>query len=555
MKTKNKLELTWIGKNERKKIEPRILVEDSEKSHGDIESGNLLIHGDNLLALKSIEADFANKIKCIYIDPPFNTGAAFEHYNDNVEHSVWINLMYKRLVILHNLLKEDGVLLVEIDDNEMPYLRVVLDEIFGRDKFVAQICVKSNNISGNKTANKEKTVLRNKDNIIIYKKGDSLKVKPQYIERTRWDTHYNTYIIFDENNNVKEMKKFKDVLIENNIIENNQTVKEDLLNNKKFYKFILEHKNNICRLVNSIPKDLKTLSLEHPNEIVSLDDGNNVRYAYNGGRISFLESSIKNINGEEKFTQLLGDLWTDIDFQNTQNEGGVSFPANKKPEALIRRVLDMFTAEGDYVLDSFLGSGTTAAVANKMNRKWIGIEMGDHVYTHCIVRLNNVIDGKDKSGISKYIDYKPSGGYKFYELAPSLLNKDKYNNWIISDEYDADMLAEAMAKHNGFKYIKDQDVFYKQGYSTEKDFIFTTTNFVNVKYLDMLHELMEEDETLLICCKTYQDECENKYNNISLQKIPQSILKKYEFGDVDYTLNIEDEIVDEEEVEIDEFES
>ncbi len=555
MKTKNKLELTWIGKNERKKIEPRILVEDSEKSYGDIEFGNLLIHGDNLLALKSIESDFANKIKCIYIDPPFNTGAAFEHYNDNVEHSVWINLMYKRLVILHNLLKEDGVLLVEIDDNEMPYLRVVLDEIFGRDKFVAQICVKSNNISGNKTANKEKTVLRNKDNIIIYKKGDSLKVKPQYIERTRWDTHYNTYIIFDENNNVTEMKKFKDILIENNIIENNQTVKEDLLNNKKFYKFIIEHKKNICRLVNSIPKNLKTLSLEHPNEIVSIDDGNNVRYAYNGGRISFLESSINNINGEEKFTQLLGDLWTDIDFQNTQNEGGVSFPANKKPEALIRRVLDMFTDEGDYVLDSFLGSGTTAAVANKMNRKWIGIEMGDHVYTHCIVRLNNVIDGKDKSGISKYIDYKPSGGYKFYELAPSLLNKDKYNNWIISDEYDADMLAEAMAKHNGFKYIKDQDVFYKQGYSTEKDFIFTTTNFVNLKYLDMLHELMEEDETLLICCKTYQEECDNRYNNISLQKIPQSILKKYEFGDVDYTLNIEDEIIEEEGVEIDEFES
>ena len=181
--------------------------------------------------------------------------------------------------------------------------------------------------------------------------------------------------------------------------------------------------------------------------------------------------------------------------------------------------------------------------------------MGDHVYSHCIVRLNNVIDGKDKSGISKYIDYKASGGYRFYELAPSLLNKDKYNNWIISDEYDADMLAEAMAKHNGFKYIKEQSVFFKQGYSTEKDFIFTTTNFVNLKYLDMLHELLEEDETLLICCKTYQEECENKYNNISIQKIPQSVLKKYEFGDVDYTLNIEDNLEEESEDEINEFES
>ena len=181
--------------------------------------------------------------------------------------------------------------------------------------------------------------------------------------------------------------------------------------------------------------------------------------------------------------------------------------------------------------------------------------MGDHIYTHCIPRMNSIIDGNDLLGVTKQVSWKSGGGYKFYELAPSLLNKDKYNNWVISDEYDADMLAEAMAKHNGFKYIKNQDIFYKQGYSTEKDFIFTTTNFVNLKYLDMLHELMEEDETLLICCKTYQEECENKYNNISLQKIPQSMLKKYEFGDVDYTLNIEDEILSDEEVEFDEFES
>ena len=518
MKTKNKLELTWIGKNEKKKIEPRILIEDKEKSYGDANSGNMLIHGDNLLALKSLEQDYSGKIKCIYIDPPFNTGAAFEHYNDNLEHSIWINLMYKRLFILHNLLKEDGVLLIEIDDNEMPYLRIILDEIFGRNKFVAQICVKSNNISGNKTANKEKTVLRNKDNIIIYKKGDNITVNPQYIERSRWDKHYNTYIVFDDNNNITEMKDFKDVLIQEGIISSNQTIKEDILQDERFYNFIIKNKNNICRFVNSIPKELKELSLSHPNEIVCISDNNSNRYAYNGSRISFLSASIKKINDKEKFTQLLGDLWTDIDFQNTQNEGGVSFPANKKPEALIRRLLDMFTNEEDYVLDSFLGSGTTAAVANKMNRKWIGIEMGNHIYTHCIKRLNNVIDGKDKSGISKYVNYKGGGGYKFYELAPSLLNKDKYDNWVISDEYDADMLAEAMAKHNGFKFIKEQDVFYKQGYSTEKDFIFTTTSYVNLEYLDMIHELMENDESLLICCKAYDEECEYKYNNISMKK-------------------------------------
>ena len=547
MKTKNKLELTWIGKYEKQKIEPRILKHIKEKSYGDKNTGNMLIHGDNLLVLKSLESKFSNSIKCIYIDPPFNTGVAFEHYNDNLEHSTWLNLMYKRLIILHRLLKKEGVLLVEIDDNEMPYLRVILDEIFGRDKFVAQICVKSNNISGNKTANKTKTVLRNKDNIIIYKKGINIKVKPQYIERTRWDTHYNTYIVFNEDNSIKEIRKMKDVLIENKIIDEKETIKENLLENKEFYKFIIENKNNICRIVNSIPKDLKELSLSHPNQIVHLtDDKGNTRYAYNGGRISFLESSVKIINSEEKFVQLLGDLWTDIDFQNTQNEGGVSFPANKKPEALLYRILDMFSEEGDYILDSFLGSGTTAAVAHKMNRKWIGIEMGNHVYSHCIVRLNNIIDGKDKSGISKYVNYNGGGGYDFYELAPSLLNKDKYNNWVISDEYDADMLAEAMCLHHGFEYIKDQNSFYKQGYSTEKDFIYTTTNYVTIQYLDMLHECMGDDESLLICCKSFDEECITKYNNITIEKIPQSILKKYEFGDVDYTLNIEDEVIDEE---------
>lgn len=553
MKAKNKLELNWIGKNENKKIEPRILIEDKEKSYGDINSGNLLIHGDNLLALKSLESDYSNKIKCIYIDPPFNTGAAFEHYNDNIEHSIWINLMYYRIKEFHRLLSPDGVLLIEIDDNEMPYLRIVLDEIFGRNKFVASISVKSNNISGNKTANKEKTILRNKDNIIVYKKSDNIYINPQYIERTRWDTHYNSYVFFDENGKVVGIRNFKDILIENNIIDKNSTVKEDIISNKQFYSFILKHKNNICRLVNSISVDMKNESLSKPNEVIKFEtESGATRYALNGNRISFLSSSIKEIDGDYKFCQLLGDLWTDIDFQNTQNEGGVSFPASKKPEYLIRRILNMFTHENDIVLDSFLGSGTTCAVAQKMGRKWIGIEMGNHIYSHCIPRINSIIDGKDKSGISKYKDSsKMGGGYKFLELAPSLLNKDKYNNWIISEEYDADMLSEALCIHNGFKYIEDQDCFYKQGYSTEKDFIFTTTNYVTLQYLEMINDCMNDDESLLICCKAFDEECINKYKNIFIQKIPQSVLKKYEFGDVDYTLNVEES---EEECEAEDYE-
>ena len=535
----NKLELNWIGKYENKNVEPRILLEDTEKSYGEKNTDNVLIHGDNLLALKSLEQKYAGKIKCIYIDPPFNTGAAFEHYDDNLEHSIWLNLMYQRIVEFHKLLTDDGVLLIEIDDNEMPYLRVVLDEVFGRNKFIASIAVKSNNISGNKTANKEKTILRNKDNILVYKKGDTVNIVPQYIERTRWDTHYNSFIEFD-GDKVKCIKKLKDVLIDKGIIESNETIKENFLNRKDFYKFILKYKDNICRLVNSISNSLKEESLKHPNEVIKQVDNNGVlRYALNGNRVSFLSSAINEIDGEEKFTQLLGDLWIDIDFQNTQNEGEVSFPASKKPEYLIRRILKMFTKENDYVLDSFLGSGTTCAVAHKMNRKWIGVEMGDHVYSHCIKRLNNVIDGKDNSGISKYSDSsRVGGGYRFYELAPSLINIDAFGQPIISDKYNPEMLAAAVALHEGFVYDPSENYFWKQSKGNENSYLYVTTNFVNSYVLDNISKDMNNDEYLVIACTSYDESVTKSYKNIRIKKIPESLLEKCEFGKDNYNLNI-----------------
>lgn len=549
----NKLELTWVGKYDKNQIEPRILVEDKKKSYGNKDAKNMLIHGDNLLSLKALEPEYTNKVKCIYIDPPFNTGAAFEYYDDNQEHSIWLNLMYKRIIILHKLLTDDGVLLIEIDDNEMPYLRVILDEIFGRNKFVASISVKSNNISGNKTANKEKTVLRNKDNIIIYKKGDNINIKPQYIERTRWDTHYNSFLVFD-GERVKEIRKLKDVLIEANIINKNETIKENIIENKEFYKFILKNKDNICRLVNSISKDMKEESLKYPGEVIKYEDDKGVvRYALNGSRVSFLSSAIVNIDGEEKFSQLLGDLWTDIDFQNTQNEGGVSFPASKKPEYLIRRILDMFTNEGDIVLDSFLGSGTTCAVSHKMNRKWIGIEMGDHCYTHCIPRLNSVIDGLDKSGISKYIDYKNiGGGYIFYELAPTLINTDSFGEAIINKEYNANMLASAVALHEGFKYNPSKEKFWKQAEGNEKSYLYVATKFLNKEDIENIKTDMEDNEFLIIACTAYDKDIERLYKNIKIKKIPEMLLAKCEFGKENYNLNIINPPEYEEEIEDDE---
>lgn len=551
----NKLELTWYDKYKSDNIEPRILIENNELSNikNDADTKNMLIHGDNLLALKALEKKYTGEIKCIYIDPPFNTGAAFEHYNDNLEHSIWLNLMYKRILEFHTLLADDGVILIEIDDNEMPYLRVILDEIFGRNRFVASISVKSNNISGNKTANKEKTILRNKDNIIVYKKGDNLSIVPQYIERNRWDTHYNSFIEF-EGDKVKVIRKLKEVLIENKIINNKETIKEEIIEKKEFYDFILKYQNNICRLVNSISKSMKEESLKHPNEVIKFIDDNNVmRYALNGNRISFLTSAINNIDGKEKFSQLLGDLWTDIDFQNTQNEGGVSFPASKKPEYLIRRILNMFTKPGDIVLDSFLGSGTTCAVAHKMNRRWIGVEMGEHIYTHCIKRINNVIEGKDTSGISKYDDAKHiGGGYRFYELAPTLIKEDSFGEPIINKEYNAEMLASAVALHEGFKYNPSNEQFWKQSVGNENSYLYVTTKFVTKNDINKIKEEMNDTEYLVIACTSYDKEIDRIYKNIKIKKIPEMLLSKCEFGKDNYNLNIINPPEYEEELEDDE---
>jgi adenine-specific DNA-methyltransferase len=173
-----------------------------------------------------------------------------------------------------------------------------------------------------------------------------------------------------------------------------------------------------------------------------------------------------------------------------------------------------------------------------MRRKWIGVELGEHCHTHCLPRLKAVVDGTDQGGISKAVNWKGGGGFKYYYLAPSLLNRDQYGNWVISKEYNPQMLAAAMAKHEGFRYAPDEKCYWKQGRSTEKDFIFTTTNFVTVEFIDAIHEEMLPDESLLICCRSFQEACTDRYPNITVKKIPNMLLGRCEFGKEDYSLNI-----------------
>ena len=205
----------------------------------------------------------------------------------------------------------------------------------------------------------------------------------------------------------------------------------------------------------------------------------------------------------------------------------------------------MSTKPGDFILDSFLGSGTTAAVAHKTNRRWIGIELGEQAYTHCLVRLDKVIDGIDQSGVTKAAGWKGGGGFKFYELAPSLLNKDSYGNWVISSEYDSNMLAHAMAKQEGFTYDPSQVNYWQQGFSTENDYIYTTTQYVTVELLDAIHAQVGANQSLLIACKAFDSACKDRFDNITIKKIPHILLGRCEFGKDDYSLNVQEEEEDE----------
>jgi len=376
---------------------------------------NLIIKGNNLLALHALQEQFQGKIKLIYIDPPYNTGGDSFAYNDNFNHSSWLVFMKNRLKVAKELLKTDGLMFVHCDFNEDAYLKVLMDEIFGNQFYITTITVKSNSISGNKTQHKDKTILKNKDSILVYKNKTQIILKPQYSEKTEWDTHYNSILVEDELGNYT-IRRLKDVLIEEGIIEEDYTINKNSINENDFYDFIFNNKDKIFRGVNSIPQDLESLSLENENQVVYIEKDGNKMFAYNGGRLSFLSNVFKEIEGQQKMAQLLGDLWTDIDFQNTQNEGGVSLTNGKKPEELLMRIIDMTTNEGDIILDFYFGSGTTGAVAHKMKRQFIGIEQLDYGDNNSKIRLKNVING-DKSGISNIVNWKGGGSFVYCELA------------------------------------------------------------------------------------------------------------------------------------------
>lgn len=208
-----------------------------------------------------------------------------------------------------------------------------------------------------------------------------------------------------------------------------------------------------------------------------------------------------------------------------------------KPERLLHRIIHLATNSGDLVLDSFAGSGTTGAVAHKMGRRWIMVELGDHCETHIVPRLKKVIDGEDQGGISKAVNLQGGGGFRYFRMAESLLKKDVWDNWVINPEYNAEMLSEAMCKHMGYQYAPSQDNFWQHGHSTEHNYIYVTTGTLSNEQLKLISNEVGVDNSLLICCKGFIAKTE-EFSNLSIKKIPQAVLHKCEWDQDDYSFNI-----------------
>jgi adenine-specific DNA-methyltransferase len=517
---KQKLELTWIGKHNSEyniaNIEPRILQESPDLSNckNDANTENKIIHGDNLLALKALLPEFEGKVKCIYIDPPYNTGNAFEHYDDAVEHSTWLSLMKPRLELLRLLLSEDGSIWISIDAEESHYLKVLCDEVFGRNNFIDEVIWQR----AYSPINLKKTLSRSHDAIFGYAKQKSQSYSLNKLIRS--DEANDRYK--NPDNDSRGLWKSGDLSVGPAVEKN-----------------IYEIETPSGRKVFPPQGYSWRLSKERFDEFVK---DNRIWFGKDGSNVP----SIKRFLHEVKDGVVAMTLWTYQEVghnQDAKKEIKILFGDDvfetPKPEKLIQRIIHLASNENDFVLDSFLGSGTTAAVAHKMNRRYIGIEMGDHAYTHCKTRLDKVIAG-EQGGISKAVNWQGGGAYKFYELAPSFIAKDEFGNRVIDAFYNDAKLIQAMCKLMNFKYQPSQEQYWKHGVSSGKNYLFVTTQILTCALVAQIASHLGENESLIICSKNFESGAGKIDSRIAVKKIPQSVLKSCNFGKKEYLLPIKE---------------
>ena len=525
--SKQKLELTWIGKEKRPKLEPRILLEDPEKSYhakqryskNDI-FDNRLIFGDNLLALKALEQEFTGKVKCIYIDPPYNTGSAFEYYDDGVEHSIWLGLMRDRLELLYRLLTINGSIWISIDDNEYPYLRVLCDEIFGRTNFVCTVIWEKRKSRENRRAFSFKhdyVVVYARDKFAFEKDRNPVPMSQEVLSRYK-------------NPDNDPRGAWQSVAI---------TAQSGHATASQFYQIVTPN----GRTIDPPAGNCWRFTEQRFKELVA--DGR-IYFGASGGNVPRQKKFLK----ESEDAGLTPEtIWYADDVgtnDSSKRHSNVIFDGNgfdnPKPEELLARILHIASNENDLVLDSFSGSGTTGAVAHKMGRRWIMVELGEHCHTHIVPRLKKVIDGEEKGGITETVNWKGGGGFRYYNLAPSLIVEDRWGNSVINPEYNPAQLAEALCKLEGFTYAPSETLWWQHGNSSERDFIYVTTQNLSTHQLQALADEVGSDQSLLVCCAAFHGvtaaAASTRWPNLTLKKIPKMVLSRCEWGHDDYSLNV-----------------
>jgi adenine-specific DNA-methyltransferase len=405
MTPRTKPELTWIGKDQRRKLEPRILREDPACSYASATrpGDDVLVQGDNLLALEALEPEYAGKVRCVYIDPPYNTGSAFDQYDDGMEHAIWLSLLRERLELLRRLLRPDGSIWISIDDNEAHYLKVLCDEIFGRANFVANV------VWEKRTSRENRRVFSfNHDHILVFARD-----KPRF-EATRNPLRASAEVLDRYKNPDGDPRGPWQSI--------SATAQAGHATASQFYALVAPNGRR-----HQPPEGRCWLYTER--RMLEEIRAGNIWFGKGGNGVPRIK---KFAEGEARVTP--ETLWR-ADEVGTNDEAkkhllalfdGESRFDTPKPEALVARVLEIATNPGDLVLDAFVGSGTTAAVATKMGRRWLAVEVGDHA-SHCVVpRLKKVIDGEDPGGVTKASGWRGGGGFRFFRLAPGERGRDDH---------------------------------------------------------------------------------------------------------------------------------
>lgn len=532
----------WVEKKDIRVSEPRVLklIEefgDTSKLKSLID--NALIKGDNLLVLKTLVEEFKNKsekdkVKCVYIDPPYNTGSAFEHYDDNLEHSEWLSMMKDRLILIKKLMREDGILCMQLNDKEVHYGKVLLDEIFGRDNFLTIIYIQT--VYPDKTLKQDRVFHDLIEQVLVYRKSNKAEVNLEYSDYS-YDK-FNWYInelkepiktitlggkkveIF-QNGTYKIEKKdptengLKEVWASGTILDINSSGRffRDYLTDRR-----IEDGLSILYKVYEIGDDKFDFRYFTGPKRETATKG---KY-YQGIPNNKLEnkSQVKKKKSIENYWDMAGN------FGNCRNEGGVELKSGKKPEKLLYNILKYFSNENDLILDCFLGSASTIASAHKMKRKWIGIEIGKQAEDLCLKRLKNVING-DKTGISKDVDWTGGGGFRYYQLGESLI-KDNDMNWDLTYEE----ISKALFFTFDFSFDNKINENTYCGHNEKATALCIVSKQLNIltknQIEDIISKIKSKREKLVIYTNNgIAIKSNDLDDSIVIKKIPESILRKY----------------------------